>query len=234
MQFQGKKQRIGNKDAGSEIFITGKFCFHQLRLKVIKINARQRLRDVQVARLAIETNAVPVEHAICRVRVLLDLKNHQAIANGVDATTRQKHRVAGAHRNAMKTIGHATVGNFLLKLRARYATLETDIQTRVRLPHRRCTTFRFSAHRQVQRLCSRADGLAARVCRAHRGFCRAGENVRPPPVSRRPEFPAHGASMSQRRSFPASGPLAMTLASPGRSLISHDSPMTAPGGSFLP
>ena len=51
-------------------------------------------------------DAVPVEHAIGRVRILLDFKNHQAGADGMDAAARQKHRVARAHRNAMKTFRH--------------------------------------------------------------------------------------------------------------------------------
>ena len=46
----------------------------------IEINARERLRDVQFARLAIKADAVPVKDAIRRVRVLLDLKNHEAVA----------------------------------------------------------------------------------------------------------------------------------------------------------
>src|SRR5438552_13129942 len=49
--------------------------------------------------------------------------------------------------------------------------------------------------------------------------------------------PSHAGalySISQRRSFPASGPLAITLTPSGRSVISHDSPIGTLGGSFFP
>src|SRR5712672_679747 len=93
--------------AEPEIWTAFKLSFHQLWLEIVEINAGERLRDVQFARLAVESNAIPVEYAVGRVRVLLDLKNHQAVADGMNAAAGQEQRVARAHRDAMKTIRDA-------------------------------------------------------------------------------------------------------------------------------
>ena len=58
---------------------------------------------MQLPRLASRMiDAVPVEHTIGRVRVLLDLKNHQARADRVDPSAGQEHRIATFDRQAME------------------------------------------------------------------------------------------------------------------------------------
>ena len=106
--FNGKKW-IEYQLANLVKTIASKLVFNELRLKIVKINAGQRLRDMQFARLAVEAHAIPIENAIRRVRILLNLKNHQAVADGVDAAARQKHRIARAHWHAIKTVGDAAV-----------------------------------------------------------------------------------------------------------------------------
>ena len=105
--------------------------FHQLRLEVIEIDARQRLRQMQIARMAVQAHAVPIEHAVGGIGILLDLKDHQAVADGMDPPARQEHRVAGAHRDAVKAIGHVAVVDLLLELRAGHALLQPHIQAGV-------------------------------------------------------------------------------------------------------
>ena len=50
-----------------EIWAIYKLCFHQFRLEVIEINAGERLRNMQFARLAVKADTVPIDDAIRRV-----------------------------------------------------------------------------------------------------------------------------------------------------------------------
>ena len=54
-----------------------------------------------VARVPAVVGAVPIENAIGRVAVLLDLDDHIARADGVHAAAREKHPVARFYRHAM-------------------------------------------------------------------------------------------------------------------------------------
>ena len=78
----------------------------QRRLEVVEVNAGQGLRDVQFARFAVQADAVPVEHAVGRVRVLLDFKDDQPRAERVNPSAGQEHGVARPHAHAMKALGH--------------------------------------------------------------------------------------------------------------------------------
>src|SRR5882724_185709 len=66
-QMLDVEKLVADKRARFDFVIAQKISASQFRFKVIKINARERLRDVQFARLAVEAGAVPVEHAIRRV-----------------------------------------------------------------------------------------------------------------------------------------------------------------------
>ena len=72
--------------------------------RIFEVDACERLFDVQIAGLAAFVDAIPVEHAISRIRVLLHFKNHEARANGMHAAAGQEHRVARFHRHTMETI----------------------------------------------------------------------------------------------------------------------------------
>ena len=126
------EERILDEQTFSDgAFVCG-FALDGRRLEIVEINARKRLRDVQFARLAIQPDAVPIEYPVSGVRVLLDFKNHQAGADGVDAAAGQEHRVARAHGNAMETFRHFAGPDFFLKFRARDTAFESDEQFRVR------------------------------------------------------------------------------------------------------
>ena len=78
---------------------------------------------------------------------MLDFKNHQAGADRVHTSARQKHHIAGFDRHSMKTIGHRAVVDSAFKLRAGDATAQPGVKFRARssvgdVPHLR---LRFAA-----------------------------------------------------------------------------------------
>ena len=54
------EQRVVHQRTLLDSSVSDKLCFHQLRLEVAEINARQRLRNVQFARLSVQPDPVPV------------------------------------------------------------------------------------------------------------------------------------------------------------------------------
>jgi len=117
--------------------------------KIGKIDALQRFLHVQLARLAVGIDAIPIEDAISRVGILLNLKNHQARADRVDPTARQEHRVAGVYGDAVKTFLDRAFADLRFEFVARDVLPQADIQLGARLrlrdvPHFR---FRFAAER---------------------------------------------------------------------------------------
>ena len=124
---------------------------------------------MQFARFAVQAEAVPIEHPIGRVGVLLDFKDDQARAERVNPAAGQEHGVARPHAHAMKTLGHGASLDLLLELGAGDAAFQADIKLRARrglgdIPH---LGLRFAA--QFRRFGRPADGLGARACPAHRG-----------------------------------------------------------------
>ena len=82
---------------------------------------------MEFARFAIETQAVPIEDAVGRVGVLLDLVNQESGADRVEAAGGDEDRITvrGAHR--MHAVGHGAVGDRGFEVRAGHAVLEADI-----------------------------------------------------------------------------------------------------------
>src|SRR5437016_1019261 len=72
----------------------------QRRFEILEVDALQRLFHVQLARFAVQSRPVPVENAVGRVRVLLDLKHHNAGADGMNAAARKEHHIPRLHRHA--------------------------------------------------------------------------------------------------------------------------------------
>ena len=88
---------------------------------------------MQLARFAVQSKPVPVENAVGRVRVLLDLKNHNAGADGMNAAARKEHHIPRLHRHAMKAICHRAVLDLALELRSRRAAAQTGVKLCARL-----------------------------------------------------------------------------------------------------
>ena len=133
----------------------------------------------------------------------------------------------------MKTFRHFAGSDFFFKFRPRDAAFEPDVQFRAgrgigNEPHlglRLAVEFGGLG-------CGRMD-LERKFFARIKNFAEQGKPVLRRRFARRravrpDDFPSASANL-----FPASGPLAMTLASPGRSLISQDSPIGLPGGSFF-
>src|SRR5688572_11665043 len=77
------KERIVYYVADFKRFVARVLAGDKAGLKVIEINAGERLRDVELSKLSIEAAAVPVEDAVGRVRVLLDFEDDIPRADGV-------------------------------------------------------------------------------------------------------------------------------------------------------
>jgi hypothetical protein len=93
-------------------------------LEVVEIDARERFLDVQFARLAVKADAVPVVNAIRGVGILLDLEDHIAAADGMDASAGQEQRGVLFGFDAMKAFRHGAVRDAALEFRAGDAALE--------------------------------------------------------------------------------------------------------------
>ena len=219
-----------------DLAIANEISTNERRLEIVEINARERLGDVQRARPAIETQAIPIEYAISGIRVLLDFENDQARANRVNTAARQKHGIPGLDGNSMKAFGHRPGLDFSLELGACHAAPQSDVQLRAwrgvgNVPHLRLG------------LASEFSGFGGRRVDLQGEFFLGIENF-----DEQRETPLLGLgraesvsgaifcttrSTSQCRSLPANGPLAMMLTSPGRSLISQDSPIGTRGGRGL-
>src|SRR5262249_37156345 len=97
VNFAGGKQRVVDEIANPHRSGVGKRAAHQGRLEVVEVDASQGLLDVQFARFAVQTDAVPVEYAIGGIRILLNFENDQSRADSVNASAPQKHGVAFVH-----------------------------------------------------------------------------------------------------------------------------------------
>src|SRR4051812_39798743 len=63
------------------------------RFNVVEVNAVEGLLNMELARLSIETDAIPIEDPVSGVRILLDFKQHNARADGMHPPAWQKHHV---------------------------------------------------------------------------------------------------------------------------------------------
>src|SRR5262245_17776025 len=83
---------------------------------------------MQLARFSVQTDPVPVEHAIRGVRVLLNLEQHEAGANRMKTSARQKHRVSLLHSNTMHAVSNRAVPDAALEFFSRNIPAEADKQ----------------------------------------------------------------------------------------------------------
>lgn len=77
------------------------FWLFELWCDIVEIDALQRLIDMQLPRLAFVVEAVPIEHPIRGVAVLLDLHQKVTCADRMKTSGGKKHRVAWFHRNGV-------------------------------------------------------------------------------------------------------------------------------------
>ena len=87
---------------------------------------------MQLTRLAVQPDAIPVKDAIGGVGVLLDLENDVAGADGVQAAAGQVDGVAGLRLDPMQAIGHGPVADLLLESVAGDAGPQPDERCRRR------------------------------------------------------------------------------------------------------
>src|SRR5580704_12793120 len=71
---------------------------------------------MQLARLAVVIDAIPIINAICGVAVLLNLDQHVTGADRVKSTSRQKNGIAGLDWNSVNEVGNRSCAHGLLEL----------------------------------------------------------------------------------------------------------------------
>ena len=81
---------------------------------------------MEFAALARGVEAVPIKDAVGGVGVLLDFKQDNAGAQGVDAAAGKEHGVAGFDRDAMETVGDGLVGEVFEEFVACDTVFEAD------------------------------------------------------------------------------------------------------------
>ena len=82
---------------------------------------------MELAGLAVQPEAVPIEHAIGGVRILLDLEDDEAAAQGMDAAARQQQSITRLDAKAVETLGHGAGLEFPLEIRPGHAPLQTGV-----------------------------------------------------------------------------------------------------------
>ena len=140
-----------------------------------EVNRGERFGDVECARFSVEARAVPVEDAVGRVAVLLDLHDEAAGADRVAAPARDEHRVARPHWHAVEQVGGVTVGERALEIRAGRAAPEARVERGIfrrieQIPHFR---LRFAAQLGGH-VRGRVDLNGERVLRVE-DFCEQGK-----------------------------------------------------------
>src|SRR5687767_3782839 len=124
------EQRVVYKPAHGKPFLPRHRRMNELRFEIAEIDARERLLDVQLTRLTVESDAIPIVDAERRVRILLNLEDHQAGTNGVDAAARQEHRISRLHRDSMKTVRNGPARDGTFEGISRHARSQADKQLR--------------------------------------------------------------------------------------------------------
>jgi hypothetical protein len=99
----------------------------ECRFKVVKIDTSQGLFDVELSRLAVQTEPVPIEDAVSGIAVLLDLKEDVAGANCVKAPARNKNISVRSSRNPMQKLQNLTAREGRFEIDFAHPILETDV-----------------------------------------------------------------------------------------------------------
>ena len=84
-----------------------RFALADYRLKVVEIDAMKGLCHMELSRLAICAEPVPIEDPISRVAILLNLEQHVAGSNGMESSTGDKNitvRLSGAAMQKVQDI----------------------------------------------------------------------------------------------------------------------------------
>ena|SRR5438552_894947 len=95
------------------------------RRHVVEIDALQCLIDMQLSRFTVVIHSVPIENAISRVAILLDLDQEVSGTDGVKASRGKKHSSTAFHPDRLNTISYGSRIKDVLELIARHRFPET-------------------------------------------------------------------------------------------------------------
>src|SRR5258708_2495970 len=75
-----------------------------LGFKILEVDANERFLDVELARLAVESDAAPIINAVGGIGVLLDLDQHDTRVNRMQATRGNEESVPRQNGEAVNVI----------------------------------------------------------------------------------------------------------------------------------
>lgn len=97
-----------------------------------EVHALEGLFDVEVARVAVGVGAIPIVDAVGGVGVLLDFEQHDARAEGVDASRWDEENVAAFGGDAVEKVGDVALFECVGEFLARDAAFESEINFGIR------------------------------------------------------------------------------------------------------
>ncbi len=100
----------------------------ELRFDIVEIDAGERLLDVQIAGLAVGVDAVPIEHPVSRIRVLLNFMNEKSRTDGMEPAGFDEQGIASFGSDGMNEIGDRAIGDGLLKCFTGCAAFQSDME----------------------------------------------------------------------------------------------------------
>ena len=132
----------------------------------------ERFLDVQRPRLAVAVEAIPIEEAERRVAGLLDLGDHQSVAERVDRAGFEEDAIADARLELMETVVAGAGGELAFELRAIDARLETGVDFAARFGGEHDPGFGLAeiGRRETGCLARRSDGPARKASVGRRGI----------------------------------------------------------------
>src|ERR1700730_11225561 len=102
------------------------------RRYVFEVDRLQGFIYVQLARFAAVIDAVPIEHAVSGVAILLDLDQQITCANCMKPPCRQKHGVAGFDAASMNAVCHCSPIKRMLEFLSREPCAQPDKELGIR------------------------------------------------------------------------------------------------------
>ncbi len=155
----------------------GSFTLIHRRLEIDEVDAGERLLDVEVAGFTIEAEAVPVEHTVGGIGILLDFMDEQARADGMESAGGNENGFAGLRFDRMDEVGGGSIGDGLLEIGAGDTFLQSDVKFRTWIaigdePH-----FGFRLAAEMGREFRRRVDLEGKVIPGIEDFDEDGETV---------------------------------------------------------
>lgn len=127
-----------------EVLALGQMAAEVMRFGGLALRHRQRLRDVQGARLSVRAHAAVIVHAVRHVGILLDLRDDDPLADRVQRAGGNEEHVTLVHRRSVQHLGEGVVLDPALKFLTTDLVIKPVIEERARLTVENIPHFRLA------------------------------------------------------------------------------------------